>query len=116
MRRSRMFRDLGLACGAAVQLACVAALASPAGAQGVLLHVRPHVGDTLITHLEQQTEVSGVMRGASSATPRTVTTSVKLDSRTIVQSSLAASTVVLTIVALIFVDLLFTGVFYFLGW
>jgi hypothetical protein len=95
MHRSLMSRGSAIARVAAVLMACTGALASPAGAQ-VFLHVRPHVGDTLATHLEQQTEVSAMAHGASGA--RTVTTSVKLDSRTIVQSSLAASTVVLTIV------------------
>jgi hypothetical protein len=55
------------------------------------------VGDTLHTRLRQQTEVStttaGLGRGAKS-----VTTSVTLDSRTIVQGSSSASTLVLTIV------------------
>jgi hypothetical protein len=56
------------------------------------------VGDTLHTRLEQQTEVSAVMTGANGPTTKSVTTSVALNSRTIVQTSLAASTVVLTVV------------------
>jgi hypothetical protein len=104
MRRARTSGQVAVEYVASALLVSAVALASPAGAQGgVFLHVRPRVGDTLTTRLEQQTEVSGAARGASSATPRTVTTSVRLDSRTIVQSSLAASTVVLTIVD--FVDI-----------
>jgi hypothetical protein len=66
--------------------------------EGVLLRVHPRVGDTLHTRLEQQTEVSTVVRGAAGPAARSVTTSVVLNSRTIVQSALAASTLVLTIV------------------
>jgi hypothetical protein len=75
----------------------IALLASGAHAQGVLLRVHPRVGDTLHTRLEQQTEVSTTMPGASGRS-KSVTTSVTLNSRTIVQSSSAASTLVLTIV------------------
>jgi hypothetical protein len=66
--------------------------------QGTLLRIHPHVGDTLHTRLDQQTEVSAVMQGANGPRTRAVTTSVTIHSRTIVQSSLAASTTVLTIV------------------
>ena len=79
--------------------ACLfAAAATPAAAQGVWLRVHPRAGDTLRSRLEQQTEVSGSMVGSTAAPLRTVTTSVRLDSRTIVQSSLPLSTTVLTIV------------------
>jgi hypothetical protein len=81
-----------------VLLLCAGAAVSPARAQGVFLRVRPHLGDTLRTRLEQQAEISGTLRGPNGPTTRSVTTSVKLDSRTIVQSSLPASTIVLTIV------------------
>jgi hypothetical protein len=81
-----------------VLLLCTGAAASPARAQGVLLRVHPHPGDTLRTRLEQQTEISGTRRGPTGPAVRSVTTSVRLDSRTIVQSSLATSTMVLTIV------------------
>jgi hypothetical protein len=64
----------------------------------VLLRVHPRVGDTLHTRLEQQTDVSTVVRGAAGPATRSVTTSVVLNSRTIVQSALGASTLVLTIV------------------
>ena len=67
-------------------------------AQGVLLRVHPRVGDTLHTRLEQQTEVSTTVPGTNGRTAKSVTTSVTLNSRTIVQASSAASTMVLTIV------------------
>ncbi|HET9011222.1 MAG TPA: DUF6263 family protein [Gemmatimonadaceae bacterium] len=67
-------------------------------AQGVLLRVHPHVGDTLHTRLEQQTEVSTTMPGSNGRAVKSVTTSVTLNSRTIVQASSPTSTLVLTIV------------------
>jgi hypothetical protein len=75
-----------------------ALLAPSAHAQAILLRVHPRVGDTLHTRLEQQTEVSATFSGAPGRGPRSVTTSVRLDARSIVQASSAASTLVLTIV------------------
>jgi hypothetical protein len=97
MRRRSPLVGQGRRRTAAVMLLSAAA-AMPVRAQGVFLHVHPHLGDTLRTRLEQQTEVSGVVRGPAGPATRSVSTSVRLDSRTIVQSSLAASTTVLTIV------------------
>lgn len=74
-------------------LALVAA--PPAAAQGVELRLNPRVGDTLHTRLEQQTEVTGMRNGSTPM--KTVTTTVVLNSRTIVHQSLPAATVVLTI-------------------
>jgi hypothetical protein len=65
---------------------------------GVLLRVHPRVGDTLRTRLEQQTDVSATMPGASGRPIRSVTSSVTLNARTIVQASSQASTLVVTIV------------------
>ena len=81
---------------AALLAACTVAVAT-ARAQSVALRIHPHAGDTLHTRLEQQMEVSsadddGDPRG------KPVATSVTIDSRTIVQSSLATNTLVLTIV------------------
>ena len=39
-------------------------LAHAAGAQPVLLQIRPHIGDTLRMHLSQTVEVTGTTRGA----------------------------------------------------
>lgn len=79
-------------------LVLLAAAAAPAHAQAVILRLRPHVGDTLRTRLEQQTDVTGMVTGHGSSAMKPVTTSVSLHSRTIVRQSLPASTVVLTIV------------------
>ena len=73
-------------------------LAPAAHGQGVLLRVHPRVGDTLHTRLEQQTEMSATVPGASGRTTKTTTSSVTLTSRTIVQASSPASTLVITIV------------------
>jgi hypothetical protein len=62
--------------------------------EGIVLRIHPRVGDTLHTRLDQQTEVSAVVAGAT----KSVTTAVTLKARTIVQSSLPASTIVLTLV------------------
>jgi hypothetical protein len=66
--------------------------------QGVLLRVHPRVGDTLHTRLEQQTEVRTTLPGFAGRAAKSVTTSVTLHSRTIVQASSSASTLVLTVV------------------
>ena len=71
--------------------------AAAADAQGILLRLNPRAGDTLHTRLEQQTEVTGT-RASGGQPMKRVTTSVTLDSRTIVRQSLPASSLVLTIV------------------
>lgn len=60
----------------------------------VVLRLHPHVGDTLHTWLEQQTDVSAVVSGVA----RSVTTSIAVHSRTIVRSVQQLSTTVVTIV------------------
>ena len=67
-------------------------------AAGVLLRVHPRVGDTLRTRLEQQTEISATTPGNPGRTIKSVTTSVTLNARTIVQASSPANTLVITIV------------------
>jgi hypothetical protein len=86
--RYRLFVTLGLACVAVPSL----------GAQSVVLRLHPRVGDTLHTRLEQRTEVSGELAGGKGAAMKPMTSSIALSSRTIVQRSTAASTLVLTIV------------------
>lgn len=73
-------------------------LPSEVSAQAILLRLRPRVGDTLRTRLEQQMETSGSLASGAGLTMKPVATSVMLSARTIVQQSLATSTVVLTIV------------------
>ena len=72
-------------------------LSIPAAAQAVALRIHPRVGDTLHTRLEQRMDVSSADEGGDPR-GRGVSTSVALESRTIVQSSLVTSTIVLTIV------------------
>ena len=92
MRQARLARTLALLfLGAGL-------LAPDARGQGILLRVHPRVGDTLHTRLEQQTEVSATVPGVPGRTMKSVTSSVTLNSRTIVQASSPASTLVLTIV------------------
>jgi hypothetical protein len=70
--------------------------AAAASREGVVLRLHPHVGDTLRTRLEQQTDVSAQLHAGS--TPRSMVTSVIVLARTIVQASRASTTTVLTIV------------------
>jgi hypothetical protein len=64
-----------------------------AGAQSVLLEIRPRVGDTLHLRLDQQTELTGLRRpGSSSAT--SVTTTMRVYSRAIVERSVPTATYV----------------------
>jgi len=78
--------------------ACGLFLPVVASAQAVALRIHPIVGDTLHTRLEQQMVVSATLRENGRSATKSVTTFVVIDSRTIVQSSLATSTLVLTIV------------------
>jgi hypothetical protein len=99
---ARLIRHAALAALAATAwLACASvarAQAAAAAPAPVLLRLHPHVGDTLHTRLEQQSEVSGQQRGGSGSAPRPMTTSVTVSARTIVQASRATTTTVLTIV------------------
>jgi hypothetical protein len=71
--------------------------AATASREGVVLRLHPHVGDTLRTRLEQQTEVSAQLHVGGN-TPRVMVTSVTVLARTIVQASRASTTTVLTVV------------------
>jgi hypothetical protein len=84
-------------CGLAFALGVLFA-APAARAQGVLLRVHPRVGDTLHTRLEQHTEMTASLPVSPGTARKSVTTSVMLSSRSIVQASSSASTLVLTIV------------------
>lgn len=81
----------------AVTLVACALGSTAAAAQSVSLRIHPRAGDTLHTRLEQRMEMSSADEDGD---PRgkPVSTSLMIDSRTIVQSSLATSTMVLTIV------------------
>jgi hypothetical protein len=91
-----MATSIGAALALASQL--VGAQGSPASAhEPVLLRLHPRAGDTLRTRLEQQTETSGV-QGATGVLQRPMIMSVVVSARTIVQTSRATTTTVLTIV------------------
>jgi hypothetical protein len=60
----------------------------------VMLELRPRVGDTLRMRLDQTTEMIGNRRGG---VPRSVTTTLVMFSRAIVESSAQASTLILAI-------------------
>ena len=61
-------------------------------AQSVLLQIRPRVGDTLHLRLDQQTELTGTRSGSSS--PVTMTTTMRVFSRAIVERSAPTATIV----------------------
>jgi len=71
------------------------AASGTAGAQGVVLEIRPRVGDTLHLRLDQQTELTGKRRVAGGeTTTTTLVTSMRIFSRAIVERSAASATFV----------------------
>jgi len=65
-----------------------------AGAQGVLLQIRPRVGDTLHLRLDQQTELTGTRQLGGSETVTTMTATMHVFSRAIVEKSAPTATYV----------------------
>jgi hypothetical protein len=78
-----------------VPIALGFAPAAAARGQGVVLQIRPRIGDTLHLRLDQQTELSGKRRlaGGEVATT-TVVTTMRMFSRAIVQKTLPKATIV----------------------
>ena len=70
------------------------ACAGPLAAQGVLLELRPRVGDTLRMRLDQETEITASRVGGK---PLTVTTSVRMYSRAIVLGVDGAVSIILAV-------------------
>ena len=68
-----------------------------AGAQTVLLQIKPRVGDTLWMRLDQQSELSGVKRTANGESTALVTATMRMFSRAIVEGFVEKSTTVLAI-------------------
>lgn len=68
--------------------------AADAHAQRVVLELRPRAGDTLRLRLDQTTEMSGT-RGAASTRP--ISTTLRMYSRAIVESTTAASAIILAL-------------------
>ncbi len=75
-------------------LALLALCAAEARAQRLMLELRPRVGDTLRMRLDQTTELIAARRGG---TPRSVTTTLVMFSRAIVEASAQASTLILAV-------------------
>jgi hypothetical protein len=65
-----------------------------AGAQSVLLQIRPRVGDTLHLRLDQQTELTGTRKLGASESVTTMTTTMRVYSRAIVEKSAPSATYV----------------------
>jgi hypothetical protein len=72
----------------------LAAVAGNAGAQKVLLELRPHAGDTLRMELIQLTEMTGASVGAANAP---VTTKLTMYSRAIVESVAPIASLILAV-------------------
>jgi len=64
------------------------------GAQAVLLQIRPRVGDTLHLRLDQQTELIGKRRHGATEPTTSVTTTMRVYSRAIVEKSVPTATYV----------------------
>lgn len=72
----------------------LAGVAVEAQGQRVVLELRPRAGDTLRMRLDQTTEMSGSRRGS---TTRPITTTLRMYSRAIVESTTAASATILAL-------------------
>ena len=64
------------------------------GAQAVLLQIRSRVGDTLHLRLDQQTELIGKRRPGATEATTSVTTTMRVYSRAIVEKSVPTATYV----------------------
>lgn len=82
--------------GGAVLLASVLSTAS-AGAQTVVLQIRPRIGDTLRMRLDQESEMSGVRKTAAGESSALVLTTMKMFSRAIIEGASEKGTVVLAV-------------------
>jgi hypothetical protein len=71
-------------------------VANVAFAQGVHLQIRPHVGDTLRMRLDQATEMTGTRKGAASESSSSMTTSLRVYTRAVVEGSSTTSTTLVT--------------------
>lgn len=73
----------------------IVAVGVPLRAQAVVLEIRPKVGDTLHLRLDQQTELTGRRRLGRGETGRTtITTTMRIFSRAIVEKSAPTATIV----------------------
>lgn len=74
-----------------------ALFADGAGAQAVLLQIRPHIGDTLRMHLSQTVEMIGTTHGQRRDTTTSMTTSIEVFTRAIAQQWTSTGTLMQTI-------------------
>ena len=72
------------------------ALAAPAGAQSVVLQLRPRVGDTLRMRLTQRVEMTGTMRVGVVDSTATVVTTLRALTHTVVERNDGDGTVLVT--------------------
>jgi hypothetical protein len=84
------YRHASLLLGVAICLT----RAELARSQAVLLQIKPHVGDTLHLRLDQQTELTGTRGRGASASVTTMTTTMRVFSRAIVERSAPTATYV----------------------
>lgn len=75
----------------------LATLHGAAGAQMIVLQMRPHVGDTLRVRMEQQSELVGVRPSARGDVRTTVTSTLEVWSHAIVEGSSPAGALVRTV-------------------
>jgi hypothetical protein len=68
-----------------------------AGAQGVLLQIRPHIGDTLRMHLSQTVEMTGTTPGAHHDSTTSLTSSFEVFTRAIARQWTPSGTLMQTI-------------------
>ena len=81
---------------AGVALAAALAAGLPLGAQGVVLELRPHAGDTIRMRLMQQVAMTGTMRMGVADSTTTVVTVLRALTRAVVERSDAGGTVLAT--------------------
>ena len=68
-----------------------------AGAQAVLLQIRPHIGDTLRMHLSQSVEMTGTTHDGGRDSTTSMTTSIEVFSRAIAEQWTSGGTLMQTI-------------------
>ena len=68
-----------------------------AGAQAVLLQIRPHIGDTLRMHLSQSVEMTGTTHNGGRDSTTSMTTSIEVFSRAIAEQWTSGGTLMQTI-------------------
>src|SRR5256885_8690061 len=75
----------------------LALFAHVAGAQAVLLQIRPHIGDTLRMHLSQTVEMTGTTHGSKHDSTTAMTTSFEVFTRAIARQWTPSGTLMQTI-------------------